>query len=81
MRPPDSRGAPPNVVGYLLDDAQAALAGAGWAEADISETRPPRQPLTGPQRVLRQRVVGPGRIALVVGGERPTASSRGGTPA
>jgi hypothetical protein len=80
MCPPDSRAAPPNMVGYLLDEAQAALAGAGWAEAEIAETRPPRQPLTGPQRVLRQRVAGPGRIALVVSGERPAASSRDGAP-
>jgi hypothetical protein len=68
--------APPDVVGYPLDEAKAALAEAGWSEVEISETRPPRRALTGPLRVLRQRVSGH-RIALVVSGERPAAPADG----
>jgi ABC-type transport system substrate-binding protein len=62
---------PPNVVGYLLEEAKAALAEAGWTDIDTTETRPPRRALTGPLRVLRQRTPAPGRIVLVVSGERP----------
>ena len=61
--------APPNVVGYLLDDARAALAEAGWTDVEPSETRPPRRTLVPPYRVLRQRTSGT-RVALVVSGER-----------
>ncbi|HET7263688.1 MAG TPA: PASTA domain-containing protein [bacterium] len=61
--------APPNVVGYLLDDARAALAEAGWTDVETSETRPPRRTLVPPYRVLRQRTSGT-RVALVVSGER-----------
>ena len=73
------QSAPPDVIGYLLDEAKAALAEAGWSEVEISETRPPRRALTGPLRVLRQRVSGH-RIALVVSGERPAGSDDVGTP-
>jgi len=72
------QSAPPDVIGYLLDEAKAALAEAGWSEVEISETRPPRRALTGPLRVLRQRVSGH-RIALVVSGERPAGSADGET--
>ena len=61
--------APPNVVGYLLDEARAVLAEAGWDDVETTETRPPRRGLLEPYRVLRQRTAG-GRIALVVSGER-----------
>ena len=60
---------PPNVVGYVLDEARAVLAEAGWTDVETTETRPPRRGLTGPLRVLRQRTAG-GRVALVVSGER-----------
>jgi hypothetical protein len=68
--------APPNVVGYPLDEARAALAQAGWDDVGTTETQPPRRGLLGPYRVLRQRTTG-GRITLVVSGERSerTASS------
>ena len=65
--------APPNVVGYPLDEARAVLAQAGWDDVETTETRPPRRGLLGPYRVLRQRTAG-GRVALVVSGEH-TASS------
>lgn len=61
--------APPTVVGYLLDDARAALADAGWSEVETSETRPPRRGLVPPYRVLRQRTSGTA-VALVISGER-----------
>jgi hypothetical protein len=61
---------PPDVVGYLLDEARPVLAAAGWTTGDIAETRPPRRQLSGPFRVVRQRVGSDGRIALVVCGER-----------
>ncbi len=61
--------APPNVVGYPLDDARAVLAEAGWSDVETSETRPPRRRLVPPYRVLRQRTSGT-RVALVVSGER-----------
>jgi hypothetical protein len=67
------------VVGYVLDDAQAVLADAGWAAVETSETRPPRRALAGPLRVLRQRVDPSGRIALVVSGERAVGPERGGS--
>ena len=63
------QSAPPNVVGYLLDEARAVLAEAGWADVETTETRPPRRGLVAPLRVLRQRTAG-GRIVLVVSGER-----------
>jgi hypothetical protein len=67
------RAAPPNVVGYLLDEARAVLAEAGWSDVETTETRPPRRGLLPPYRVLRQRVAG-GRIALVIAGERSATS-------
>jgi hypothetical protein len=70
------QGMPPNVVGYLLDEAKAALADAGWADVETSETRPPRRALTGPLRVLRQQTSPSGRVALVVSGERAPASPK-----
>ena len=60
---------PPNVVGYPLDEARAALAEAGWTDVETTETRPPRRTLLPPLRVLRQRTAGT-RVALVVCGER-----------
>jgi hypothetical protein len=74
MRASGGQAPPPNVVGYLLDEAKAVLAAAGWADVETSETRPPRRPLAGPLRVLRQRTTASGRIALVVCGERPATS-------
>ena len=68
--------APPNVVGYLLDEARAVLAEAGWNDVDTMETRPPRRGLLAPYRVLRQRTAG-GRIALVISGERSEAFEPG----
>lgn len=65
--------APPNVVGYPLDQARAVLAQAGWDDVEAAETQPPRRGLIGPYRVLRQRISG-GRVALIVSGEH-TASS------
>jgi len=75
-RPPAEPSPSPDVVGYLLDEARAVLADAGWTDVDTVETRPPRRGLTGPLRVLRQRITAPGRIALVVSGERPVASEQ-----
>lgn len=66
---PQTQSSAPNVVGYLLEEARTVLAEAGWAEVEITETRPPRRELIGPRRVLRQRTAG-SRIALVVSGER-----------
>jgi hypothetical protein len=72
---------PPGVVGYLLDEAAAVLAEAGWTHVDTTETRPPRRALAGPLRILRQRTAGPGRVVLVVSGERPVETAGGGAPA
>jgi hypothetical protein len=66
---------PPNVVGYLLDEARAVLAEAGWDDVETTETCPPRRGLLPPYRVLRQRVAG-GRIALVIAGERSATARR-----
>ena len=60
---------PPNVVGYLLAEARAVLAEAGWDTIDVTETRPPRRTLREPFRVLRQRS-GPDGVSLVISGER-----------
>ncbi len=61
---------PPDVVGFPLDEARRILAAAGWPAGETSETRPPRRALSGPLRVVRQRVDAEGRVALVVCGER-----------
>jgi hypothetical protein len=71
------RAAPPNVVGYLLDEARAVLAEAGWSDVETTETHPPRRGLLPPFRVLRQRAAG-GRIALVIAGERSDTPGTGG---
>jgi len=71
---------PPNVVGYLLDEARAVLAEAGWNDVETTETQPPRRGLVGPFRVLRQRTAD-GRIALVISGEgTPDARVGGAAP-
>jgi hypothetical protein len=70
---------PPNVVGYLLDEARAVLADAGWHDVETTETRPPRRGLTGPLRVLRQRRSG-GAVALIICGERADAPVPGRGP-
>lgn len=62
---------PPDVVGYLLEEAQEILRAAGWRIVEIAETRPPRRALVGPQRVVRQRSGAEGGVQLVVCGERP----------
>ena len=61
---------PPDLVGYTVDEAREILATNGWQEGEIVETRPPRRPLSGPRRVVRQREGEAGRVALVVCGER-----------
>ena len=66
--------APPNVVGYPLDEARAVLAQAGWDDVQTTETQPPRRGLLGPYRVLRQRLTG-GQVALVVSGERAASTA------
>jgi hypothetical protein len=88
MRAPGGQAAPPNVVGYLLDEAKAALAASGRTDVETSETHPPRRTLVGPLRVLRQGTAPSGGIALVVSGERPAeksprpkAPAQGGAPA
>jgi|GEM_PF-3482761 len=73
-------GPPPSVVGYLLDEARAVLADAGWDDVETTETHPPRRGLLPPFRVLRQRVAG-GRVALVIAGERSDTPAIGGTAA
>lgn len=67
---------PPDGVGYLLDEAQRLLEGAGWQVAEVVETRPPRRLLEGPRRVVRQRL-GAGGVLLVVCGERPAPREDG----
>jgi hypothetical protein len=62
--------AAPNVVGLVLDDARQVVVAAGWHVEEIVETRPPRQVLQGPRRVVRQRVIGDRRLAFVVCGEQ-----------
>lgn len=61
---------PPDVVGYTLEDARAALGHAGWMVGEVTETRPPRRTLMDPRRVVRQRVNADGSVGLVVCGER-----------
>ncbi len=61
---------PPDVVGHTLEEARQILAAAGWPESETSETRPPRGALSGPLRVIRQRVDAEGRVAVVVCWER-----------
>jgi hypothetical protein len=65
-----SASRPPDIVGYTLEDARQALTAAGWTAGEITETRPPRQTLLDPRRVVRQRVRADGSVALVVSGER-----------
>lgn len=60
----------PNVVAYTLENARDAIAAAGGTVGEVTETRPPRRPLEGPRRVVRQRVAVDGSMALVVCGER-----------
>jgi hypothetical protein len=60
---------PPDVIGFSLEEAQSILEEAGWMIAETVETSPPHHPLTGPRRVVRERVDSSGRIALVVCGE------------
>ncbi len=61
---------PPDIVGYPLDDAREILAASGWSVGETVETRPPRQTLLTPYRVVRQRVDPLGHVALVICGER-----------
>ncbi len=61
---------PPEIIGYPLDDASEILAGSGWSVGETVETRPPRQTLLTPYRVVRQRVDAQGHVALVICGER-----------
>ncbi len=61
---------PPNVVGYTLESARAAIVAAGWTVGEVLETRPRRQTLQDPRRVVRQRVAADGSVELVVCGER-----------
>ncbi|HKV45370.1 MAG TPA: hypothetical protein VJT32_11970 [bacterium] len=63
-------GAPPDVVGFTVDEATRIVAAAGWTVGSIAETRPPRRTLLDPRRVVRQRVDAGGRLVLVVCGER-----------
>ena len=61
---------PPDLVGYTQEAAGEILAAAGWQVGETLETHPPRRRLSGPRRVVRQRVDEAGRIALLVCGER-----------
>jgi hypothetical protein len=58
-----------DVLGYDLDHARRVLEAAGF-ELDVTETRSPRRvSLSGPFRVVRQRVDG-STVRLVVTRER-----------
>lgn len=76
--------AEPCVLALPLRQARAALAAAGWAAEAVLQTRGGRPGTeTGTEadpslqeewRVIRQRVLGPGRAELLVAPEmRPTA--------
>jgi hypothetical protein len=67
MRP---KSPPPDVIGYPLNDAREILEASGWSIGETVETRPPRQMLLTPSRVVRQRVDPLGHVALVICGER-----------
>jgi len=60
---------PPDVIGFSLEEAQSILEADGWTVAETVETSPQRRPLSGPRRVVRERVDPSGRVSLVVCGE------------
>jgi len=55
----------PSVIGRRLAQAREILERAGVAVVAVEETRPPRAPLEGPRRVVRQRRTDEG-LSLVV---------------
>jgi len=78
-------GETPDVVGYPLQRAASVLRRAGYSIVTRFTTAPRGTVPEGERRVVRQRVVGPGAVELVVAaagrpgsaGEGPAA---GGTP-
>jgi hypothetical protein len=59
---------PPNVTGWLLEEAKEKLLAAGWAVESINLSLAPQGVYEedGFLRVARQRIVGDGRVALAV---------------
>ena len=57
----------PDVLALELPAALDILAKAGWRVADLVRARPPRAgDGVGEERVVRQRVLAPGEVQLVV---------------
>lgn len=63
------RSEPPDVVGFPLDRARALLDAAGAVVVKVERTQPPRTPLVGDLRVVRQRGL-PDGVELVACAER-----------
>jgi len=59
-------GQPPLLVGLGLEAARRQAAAQGWQVAEVARTAPPSHAPPGPERVVRQKVMGAGRLALVV---------------
>jgi len=59
---------PPDVRGWLLAEAEKKLLAAGWTVETIDLSLAPQwiHEEDGPLRVVRQRIVGDGRVALAV---------------
>ena len=60
--------AAPDTRGHTLTRARELLEESGGEIVHVDETRPPAKyrPPDGPLRVVQQRQVGPGQVALVV---------------
>jgi len=60
----------PCVIARPLEAAERMLGEAGVTAVEVTRTGPPRRPLSGPLRVIRQRAA-PGGVELVVAGSAP----------
>jgi len=59
-------GQAPLLIGLELESALRQAAAAGWQVSEIVRTAPPWGAPAGPQRVIKQMVIGPRLLALVV---------------
>jgi len=65
-------GQPPLLIALEVEQALSAAVARGWQVAEIVRSAPPAQQgqargaAAGPQRVVKQAVVGPRRMMLVV---------------
>ena len=59
----------PDVLGWPLPEAEASVRDAGFIPQSVVTSPPDRQGLTGPYRVVRQRLLQDPYIELVVASE------------